>query len=59
MGPPGTLPPSRRRSWPRTVLLGLAALAAAMITAALIYGLVILAVITALVLIMNGFGSNE
>lgn len=59
MNPSGTLSPPRRRSWPRTVLIGLGALAAAMITAALVYGLVVLAVMVVLVLIMNDFGSNK
>jgi hypothetical protein len=59
MNPDGALSPPRRRSWPRTLLLGLAAVAAAMITVALFYGLVALAVTAALVLLMNGFGSNK
>ncbi|MGI5227579.1 hypothetical protein [Actinoallomurus iriomotensis] len=59
MDPSGTLSPPRRRSWPRTVLIGIAGLAAAVITAAFIYGLLVLVVMGALVLIMNGFGSNK
>ncbi|WP_329258917.1 hypothetical protein OG417_21635 [Actinoallomurus sp. NBC_01490] len=35
MNPDGALSPPRRRSWPRTLLLGLAAVAAAVITVAL------------------------
>ncbi|GLY74305.1 hypothetical protein Airi01_025720 [Actinoallomurus iriomotensis] len=41
------------------MLIGIAGLAAAVITAAFIYGLLVLVVMGALVLIMNGFGSNK
>jgi hypothetical protein len=54
----GTLPPPRR-SWYRALAFGLAGLAAVVVTAVIVYGLVVLAIGVAVVLLMNGFGSNK
>jgi hypothetical protein len=59
MDPYGTLSPPPRRSRHRAVLIGLAALAAAVVANVLFYGLVVFALSIGAGLLMNGFGSNK
>lgn len=56
----GTLQrPPRWRFWLRAAAFGLGGLLAAVITAALVYGLAVCVTIIAMVILMNGYGSNK
>lgn len=59
MDPHGALSPSRRPSRHHAVLLGLAAAAAGVIAAVLVYGLVVLAMYIAITVFLNDLGSNK
>lgn len=56
----GTLQrPPRWRFWLRAAAFGLGGLLAAVITAAFVYGLVLCVAFIAIVILMNGYGSNK